>query len=72
MDVSFDMEKISDELEKIEKTMNLLNSNGSKEEKSGYWTRMVKVINRVFLICYIIAVTVFLGTMFSLWRTAED
>ncbi|XP_039472710.1 5-hydroxytryptamine receptor 3A-like [Oreochromis aureus] len=41
MDVSFDMEKISDELEKIEKTVNLLNSNGSKEEKSGYWTRML-------------------------------
>lgn len=72
MEMSFDMEKISDELERIEKTVNLLNSNGSKQEKSGYWTRMVKVINRVFLICYIIAVTVFLGTMFLLWRTAED
>lgn len=70
MEVSFDLEKISAELEKIEKTVNLVNSNESKED--AYWTRMVKVINRVFLICYIIAVTVFLGTMFSLWRTAEE
>ncbi|XP_030611145.1 5-hydroxytryptamine receptor 3A-like [Archocentrus centrarchus] len=69
--VSFDVEKTSDELQKIEKTIDLLNSNRS-EEKCGYWTRMVKVINRVFLIIYIIAVILFLGIMFSLWTAAKD
>lgn len=68
---SSDVEKTSDELRMIEKTINLLNSNGSKE-KSGYWTRKVKIINRVFLIVYITAVILFLAILFSLWITPEN
>lgn len=70
-DMSFAVEKVSDE-GATEKPMNLLSSNRKEEMKSGYWTRMVKIINRAFLIFYVSAVTLFLGVMFIMWNSSED
>ncbi|XP_025765651.1 5-hydroxytryptamine receptor 3A-like [Oreochromis niloticus] len=67
-EVSFALEKVSDELQETRKTVTLLSSN----RKSGYWTRMAKKINKVFIIFYLTAVTVFLAIMVSLWNSAED
>ncbi|XP_042071877.1 5-hydroxytryptamine receptor 3A [Haplochromis burtoni] len=66
-EVSFALEKVSDELQETRKTMTLLSSN----RKSGYWTRMAKKVNKIFLIFYLTAVTVFLAYMVSLWNSAE-
>ncbi|KAL3967957.1 NLR family CARD domain-containing protein 3 [Sarotherodon galilaeus] len=67
-EVSFALEKVSDELRETGKTITLLSSN----RKPGYWTRLVKKINKVFIISYLTAVTVFLAIMGLLWYTAED
>lgn len=71
-DVSFAVEKVSDEPGATEKPMNRLSSNKKEEMKSGYWTRVVKIINRAFLIFYVSAVTLFLGVMFIMWNSSED
>lgn len=71
-DVSFAVEKVSDEPGATEKPMNRLSSNRKEEMKSGYWTRVVKIINRAFLIFYVSAVTLFLGVMFIMWNSSED
>ncbi|XP_065327694.1 5-hydroxytryptamine receptor 3A-like [Pelmatolapia mariae] len=41
-EVSFALEKVSDELQETRKTMTLVSSN----RKSGYWTRMAKKVNK--------------------------
>lgn len=66
--MAFALEKVSDELRETGKTVTLLSSN----RKSGYWTRMVKKINKYFVIFYLTAVTVFLAIMFSMWIDVED
>ncbi|XP_030610835.1 5-hydroxytryptamine receptor 3A-like isoform X2 [Archocentrus centrarchus] len=54
-EVSSALEKVSEELWETGKTVTLLSSS----RKPGYWTRMVKKINKIFVIFYLIAVTVF-------------
>ncbi|KAL3967960.1 receptor-type tyrosine-protein phosphatase U [Sarotherodon galilaeus] len=68
MEASLNLKQVSNEPEENGKTMNLLGSK-RKDVKSGYWTRIVKKINKIFLIFYITTLTVFLGTMFSLWNS---
>ncbi|XP_067432642.1 5-hydroxytryptamine receptor 3A-like isoform X1 [Thunnus thynnus] len=60
------LEKLSDELREMEKTLTLL-LNSSKEEKCGYWTRVAKRVNRVFFILYVTVVSLFLILIFSNW-----
>ncbi|XP_026033054.1 5-hydroxytryptamine receptor 3A-like isoform X1 [Astatotilapia calliptera] len=67
-EVSLGLEQVSDELRKIGKTISLLSSN-EKEEKFGYWARMVKKINRAYFIFYVTAVTVFLSVLVSRWTS---
>lgn len=67
-EVSLGLEQVSDELREIGKTISLLSSN-EKEEKFGYWARMVKKINRVYFIFYVTAVTVFLSVLVSRWTS---
>lgn len=67
-EVSLGLEQVSDELRKIGKTISLLSSN-EKEEKFGYWARMVKKINRAYFIFYVTAVTVFLSVLLSRWTS---
>ncbi|XP_030580212.1 5-hydroxytryptamine receptor 3A-like [Archocentrus centrarchus] len=68
-EVSSALEKVSDELWETRKTVTLLSSSS---RKPGYWTRMVKKINKIFAIFYLTVVTVFLTIMASLWAFAED
>lgn len=64
------MEKLSDELREMEKTLSLLLSNRKQEEKPGYWTRVAKRVNRVFFIVYVTVVSLFLICIFSKWNSA--
>ncbi|XP_030580211.1 5-hydroxytryptamine receptor 3B-like [Archocentrus centrarchus] len=68
-EVSSALEKVSDELWETRKTVTLLSSSS---RKPGYWTTMVKKINKIFVICYLTAIIVFLTVMASLWTFAED
>lgn len=68
MEASLNLKQVLNELEENGKTMNLLGSK-RKDVKSGYWTRIAKKINKMFLIFYITMLIVFLGTMFSLWNS---
>ncbi|XP_044194629.1 5-hydroxytryptamine receptor 3A-like isoform X2 [Thunnus albacares] len=62
------LEKLSDELREMEKTLTLL-LNSRKEEKCGYWTRVAKRVNRVFFILYVTVVSLFLILIFSNWSS---
>ncbi|XP_030580113.1 5-hydroxytryptamine receptor 3A-like [Archocentrus centrarchus] len=68
-EVSSALEKVSDELWETRKTVTLLSSSS---RKPGYWTTMVKKINKIFVICYLTAIIAFLTVMASLWAFAED
>ncbi|XP_054860161.1 5-hydroxytryptamine receptor 3A-like [Amphiprion ocellaris] len=61
------LERLSDALKEMEKTLSLLLHNRKDEEKPGYWTRVAKRVNRVFLIFYVTMVSVFLACIFINW-----
>ncbi|XP_028264589.1 5-hydroxytryptamine receptor 3A-like, partial [Parambassis ranga] len=69
------LEILSGELREVQDTLVvLLNKKKEEEEeevKKGYWARVAKIVNRVFLIFYITFVTMFLAYLFSLWQTDE-
>ncbi|XP_029954732.1 5-hydroxytryptamine receptor 3A-like, partial [Salarias fasciatus] len=62
------LEKLSDELKEMRKTLILLLKSKKEEEKLGYWTGVAKKVNRVFLILYLTVVSVFLVVIFSKWN----
>ncbi|XP_037611750.1 5-hydroxytryptamine receptor 3A-like [Sebastes umbrosus] len=62
------LEKVSDELREVEKTLILLLSS----RKPGYWTRVAKTINKVFFISYVTVAVLFLTVIFSIWIHADD
>ncbi|XP_044033748.1 5-hydroxytryptamine receptor 3A-like [Siniperca chuatsi] len=64
------LEKLSDELKEMNKTLTLLLSNRKEEEKPGYWTRVAKRVNRVFFIFYVTVVSLFLTFVFLKWNSA--
>lgn len=65
--MAFGLETVSDELQ-TGKTMTLLSSN----RKSDYWSRMVKKINKVFVIFYFMAIAAFLAKMTSMWKSTKN
>ena len=66
------MEKISEELRQMERTLSMVLNSREEERKPGYWTRVAKTFNKVFIICYLIVTAVFLITIFSMWSDAAD
>ncbi|XP_038551093.1 5-hydroxytryptamine receptor 3A-like [Micropterus salmoides] len=64
------LERLSDELRGMEKTLTLLLSDTKEEEKAGYWTRVAKRVNIVFFIFYVIVVSLFLTFVFLKWNNA--
>ncbi|XP_074523216.1 5-hydroxytryptamine receptor 3A-like [Halichoeres trimaculatus] len=62
-----DFESLSNELREVSQKMSLLLSSRKKEQEPGYWTKMTKTLNRIYFIFYIIATSVFLGCVFSVW-----
>ncbi|KAM9425816.1 LOW QUALITY PROTEIN: 5-hydroxytryptamine receptor 3A [Pholidichthys leucotaenia] len=47
------LERLSDELRGMDKTLTRLLNSKREDEKVGYWTRVAKKVNRMFLIFYI-------------------
>ncbi|XP_011490769.1 5-hydroxytryptamine receptor 3A [Oryzias latipes] len=67
MEMSFAVEKVSDELEDMKKTITLL---GSKNDlKVGYWTRLSVKISKGFGTCYIVVASIFLLVIFCEWMS---
>ncbi|XP_068439547.1 5-hydroxytryptamine receptor 3A-like [Clinocottus analis] len=64
------MEKLSDELREVEKTLSLLLNNRKEEEKPGYWTRVAKKVNKYFFIFYVTVICLFLIVIFFQWNNA--
>ncbi|XP_033975893.1 5-hydroxytryptamine receptor 3A-like [Trematomus bernacchii] len=63
------LEKLSDELREMQKTLSLLLSNTKEVAKPGYWTRVAKKVNKVFFIFYLTVVSLFLIIIFLKWNT---
>ncbi|XP_075948923.1 5-hydroxytryptamine receptor 3A-like [Anarhichas minor] len=66
------LEKISDELKEMEKTLTQVLHSTKEEGKPGYWTRVAKIVNIVFFFFYVTAVSVLLSVLFILWNKPED
>lgn len=63
------LERLSEELRAVEKTLTQLFK--AKEEEPGYWSRVAKKVDKVFLIFYITVISAFLVVMFFEWNSAE-
>ena len=61
------MEKLSDELREMEKTLILLLDSRKENGECGYWTRVAKRVNKIFFIFYVTMVSVFLSILFTSW-----
>ncbi|XP_037546867.1 5-hydroxytryptamine receptor 3A-like [Nematolebias whitei] len=70
-EVSLALEKLSDEIGEIKKTLTLLSCR-NKNEKPGYWTRVAQKINKVFAGFYVVSTIAFLLTIFTMWYSADD
>lgn len=72
-DESNALEKVSDELRVVEKTLAvLLNSTKEENGKPGYWAGVVQTINKVFFIFYVTVASLFLVVIFIIWNHAAD
>ncbi|XP_028990944.3 5-hydroxytryptamine receptor 3A-like [Betta splendens] len=71
-EVSRTLEKVSDDLRKMEKTISLFSNGSKKEGRKLYWIRVTKRINKVFFVCYVTATVVFLIIIFTLWLTDDN
>lgn len=69
---SHSLEKLSDDLMKVEKTLTVLLNSRKDEGKPGYWTRVAKRINKVFIIVYVTVVGLFLSCISLTWYHAAD
>lgn len=67
-----DLEKLSDELRELEKTLSQLLSSSREEKPGGYWANMAKKVNRIFFIIYSSTVVVFLAVIYSKWNESDS
>ncbi|XP_045925748.1 5-hydroxytryptamine receptor 3A-like [Micropterus dolomieu] len=72
MEDSHALEKLSDDLRQVEKTLTVLLNSRKEEGKPGYWTRVAKIINKVFLFVYVTVASLFLVCIFLKWIYAAD
>ncbi|MEQ2300642.1 hypothetical protein AMECASPLE_027828 [Ameca splendens] len=70
-EVSLALEKMSDELGDIKKSITLL-SGRQEEEKPRYWTRTAQKINKVFAVFYVTATILFLAFVSTMWYSADE
>ncbi|MED6262608.1 hypothetical protein ATANTOWER_022660, partial [Ataeniobius toweri] len=70
-EVSLALEKMSDELGDIKKSITLL-SGRQEEEKPCYWTRTAQKINKVFAVFYVTATILFLAFVSTMWYSADE
>ncbi|XP_012720795.2 5-hydroxytryptamine receptor 3A [Fundulus heteroclitus] len=64
----YTLERLSDELKAMEKTLTLLFKSKKEEETSGYWNRVALRVDKVFFLFYLIVVFVFLILIFIEWQ----
>ena len=62
------LEKVSDELREMEKTLSLILSSRRDEVQPGYWSSVATRVNKVFFIFYVLVITVFLFCLFLIWK----
>ncbi|XP_074533227.1 5-hydroxytryptamine receptor 3A-like [Halichoeres trimaculatus] len=62
-----DSENLCIELREVLKTVAVLLSSRKEEKEPGYWTRKTKTLNQIYFVFYLIAASVFLGIVFSVW-----
>lgn len=67
-----DLEKLSDELRELEKTLSRLLSSTREEKPGGYWAKLAKKVNRIFFIFYVTTVVVFLAVVYAKWNEADS
>lgn len=67
-----DMEKLSDELRELEKTLSQLLSSSREEKPGGYWADLAKKVNRIFFIFYVTTVVVFLAVIYTKWNETDS
>ncbi|XP_060884688.1 5-hydroxytryptamine receptor 3A-like [Labrus mixtus] len=61
-------EESQDFEKEVMKSLAMLLSSRKEEGKTGYWTRVTQIINKVFFISYVITVTLFLTYMYYSWN----
>ncbi|KAK9530151.1 hypothetical protein VZT92_011674 [Zoarces viviparus] len=66
------LEKISDELKEIEKTLTQVLHCTKEEGKPGYWNRVAKTVNIVFFFSHVTAASVLLSVLFILRNKPES
>lgn len=66
------LEKLSEELLGIEKTLSLILDEQEDKTKPGYWTRVVKRVNKAFFIFYVTMVIMFLIFIYLKWYDILD
>lgn len=66
------MEKLSDELRELEKTLSQLLSSSREEKPGGYWADLAKKVNRIFFIFYLTTVVVFLAVIYTKWNETDS
>ncbi|XP_074521149.1 5-hydroxytryptamine receptor 3A-like [Halichoeres trimaculatus] len=62
-----DFQSLNNELREVLKTVVLLLSSRKEEKEPGYWTTKTKTLNRIYFIVYLLAASVFLVSVFSVW-----
>lgn len=67
-----DLEKLSDELRELEKTLSQLLRSSREEKPGGYWASQVKKVNRIFFIFYVTTVGVFLAVIYTKWNETDS
>uniref|UniRef100_A0A3B3HN86 Uncharacterized protein n=1 Tax=Oryzias latipes TaxID=8090 RepID=A0A3B3HN86_ORYLA len=65
-EVSLVLERVSEELSEMRKSITLLSSR-TEDEKPGCWSRVADIINKVFAVSYIISVIMFMKNFFTEW-----
>lgn len=68
-----DWERLTKELRELEKTLSQLFKGAKDEERPpGYWSGLVQKVNRIFFVCYVTTVAVFLAVIFSKWLESDS
>ncbi|MEQ2179530.1 hypothetical protein GOODEAATRI_025970 [Goodea atripinnis] len=66
---SYTLERLSDELRAMEKTLTLFLKSKKEDKTSGYWTRVAKRVDKFFFLFYVILVLLLLILIFLEWKS---
>ncbi|MED6239688.1 hypothetical protein ATANTOWER_009678 [Ataeniobius toweri] len=65
----YTLERLSDELRAMEKTLTLFLKSKKEDKTSGYWTRVAKRVDKFFFLFYVILVLLLLILIFLEWKS---